>query len=142
MPSRVIPKLLDIYLTILLSCTNMYVQVNIRTQMQQIHSKQKMNITDVRQKIKQVFDDVYEEQSKRVIVEKSGIVVGGVVSPYDLRRLDELDKKREQFFRLRDEMSQKFNDESEEEILENAAQAVRDVRHQTYKEKQVSKTLE
>lgn len=120
----------------------MYVQVNIRTQMQQIHSKQKMNITDVRQKIKQVFDDVYEEQSKRVIVEKSGIVVGGVVSPYDLRRLDELDKKREQFFRLRDEMSQKFNDESEEEILENAAQAVRDVRHQTYKEKQVSKTLE
>ena len=41
-----------------------------------------------------------------MIVEKSGIVVGAVVSPIDLKRLEELDKKRNKFYTLLMSMSQ------------------------------------
>jgi len=65
-----------------------------------------MNISQVREKIGQIFSKLYEEPGKRVIVEKSGIVVGAVVSPIDLKRLEELDKKREKVYKLLMSISQ------------------------------------
>jgi len=102
--------------------------------MQKVNKSQKMNISQMREKIKQVFDDVFGQPDKRIIVEKSGIPVGAVISMMDLNRLIELDKKRERFFKLTDEMSKKFEGVSEDEILEEAVKATKKVRRQIWEE--------
>jgi hypothetical protein len=102
--------------------------------MQESIQNEKMNISSVREKLGAIFGKVYHEQDKRIIVEKSGIVVGAVISPLDLQRLVELDKKRMEFFRVIDAMREGFQDISEEEILDNAVAASRTVRRKIHEE--------
>ncbi|MHB8595440.1 MAG: hypothetical protein ACYDER_01365 [Ktedonobacteraceae bacterium] len=103
--------------------------------MQVINQNQKMNISSVREKLGEIFGKIYHEQDKRIIVEKSGIVVGAVVSPLDLKRLIELDKKKAEADGIFNRMMGSFKDIPEEEILENAVKATRKVRRQIYEER-------
>jgi hypothetical protein len=98
--------------------------------MQKINQEEKMNISQVREKIGKVFHNVYKDQKTRIIVEKSGIVVGGVVSPFDLARLQRLDERQAEFSEMGESIRPAFNDQDENEILDAAVNAVRKVRNQ------------
>jgi prevent-host-death family protein len=69
-----------------------------------------MKISDVRGQLNTLVNRVYRKET-RVVVEKSGIPVAGIVSAEDLRRLDELDRnerEREADFAVLDELREAF----------------------------------
>lgn len=74
-----------------------------------------MKISDVRGQLNSLVNRVYRHES-RVIVEKSGIPVAGIVSADDLRRLDQLDRERDARFAIIDELRQAFAGVPDEEI--------------------------
>jgi prevent-host-death family protein len=77
-----------------------------------------MKISDVRGQLNTLVNRVYRKET-RVIVEKSGIPVAGIVSAEDLRRLDQLDRlehAREADFPILDELRSAFADVPVEEL--------------------------
>jgi prevent-host-death family protein len=76
---------------------------------------QTMKISEVRSQLNTLVNRVYRKET-RVVVEKSGIPVAGLVSADDLRRLDQLDREREQRFAVLDDMREAFAGVPEEEI--------------------------
>lgn len=86
-----------------------------------------MKISDVRGQLNSLVNRVYRHES-RVIVEKSGIPVAGIVSAEDLRRLDQLDRQREADFAVFDELRAAFSDVPDEEIEREAIRAIAEVR--------------
>jgi len=52
-----------------------------------------MKISEVKQQFNRLVNQVYRRET-RVMVEKSGIPVAGIVSAEDLERLDRLDRER------------------------------------------------
>jgi len=52
-----------------------------------------MKISEVKQQLNRLVNQVYRRET-RVMVEKSGIPVAGIVSAEDLERLDRLDRER------------------------------------------------
>ena len=88
---------------------------------------QTMKISDVKQQLNSLVNRVYRRET-RVVVEKSGIPVAGLVSADDLRRLDRLDRERAERFRALDEFAAGFADQSPEAIERETAQALAEVR--------------
>ena len=86
-----------------------------------------MKISDVRSNLNSLVNEVYRHE-KRVIVEKSGIPVAAVVSLEDVRKLDQLQKNREEMFKVIDEMRAKFADVPPEEIEQMAEKTVAEAR--------------
>jgi prevent-host-death family protein len=86
-----------------------------------------MNATDARQQFASVINRVARKDA-RVLVEKSGIPVAGIVSADDLRRLDRLDREREEHFRVVDEMRAAFKGVSPEEIEREAERSITEAR--------------
>src|SRR5487761_1442713 len=82
-----------------------------------------MKLTDTRQHFSEVLNEVFRGQS-RVLVEKSGIPVAGIVSAHDLVRLQALEAKREEAFKALDRFGEVFKDESPEDIEREVAKAV------------------
>lgn len=79
---------------------------------------QAMTSSDVRQRFASVINRV-ARQELRVIVQKSGIPVAGIVSAEDLNRLDrldQLDREREEDFAIIDELREAFRGVPDEEI--------------------------
>jgi prevent-host-death family protein len=74
-----------------------------------------MKISEFKTQISDIVNRVYRKEA-RVVVEKSGIPVAGLVSMEDLRRLDQLDREREQRFAVVDELRQAFAGVPAEEI--------------------------
>ena len=74
-----------------------------------------MKISDVRGQLNTLVNRVYRKET-RVVVEKSGIPVAGLVSAEDLRRLDQLDREREARFAIVDEVRQAFAGVPDDEI--------------------------
>jgi len=74
-----------------------------------------MKASEARQNLSQVLDSVYRGE-KRVIVEKSGIPVAGIVSAADLERLNKLDERREEAFAALDATREAFKDVPDEEL--------------------------
>ena len=64
----------------------------------------------------------------RVLVEKAGVPVAGLVSAEDLKRLDRLDRERAERFRVIDEARTAFDDTSPEDIDREADRAVAELR--------------
>lgn len=81
-----------------------------------------LSVSQARQRFSEALNRVYRGEA-RVVVEKSGIPVGAIVSPRDLRNLQQLDQERSQGWeaveRLREAFSDVPDDELEREI-ENA----------------------
>ena len=86
-----------------------------------------MKISDVRSNINSLVNEVYRHE-KRVIIEKSGIPVAAVVSLEDIRKLDQLQKNREEMFKVIDEMRAAFAGVPPEEIEQMADRTVAEAR--------------
>jgi prevent-host-death family protein len=84
---------------------------------------QTMKLTDARQNFSQILNKVFQGKT-RVLVEKSGIPVAGIVSAQDLERLNQLDKQREKDFSVLDEMREAFGDVPAQEIDREVSQAL------------------
>ena len=68
---------------------------------------QTMKISDVRGQLNTLVNQVYRKET-RVVVEKSGIPVAGLVSAEDLQRLEQLDRERSARFAVIDEVRAAF----------------------------------
>jgi prevent-host-death family protein len=88
---------------------------------------QTMKISEVRSQFNTLVNRVYRKET-RVVVEKSGIPVAGLVSVEDLRRLDRLDRERADRFSVIDEMRDSFQGVPAEELEQEAIRALDDVR--------------
>lgn len=86
-----------------------------------------MKISDVKQQLNSLVNRVYRQET-RVLVEKSGIPVAAIVSADDLRRLERLDEERAERFKVIDEMRAAFRDIPAEEIEQEAARSLAEVR--------------
>ncbi len=90
-------------------------------------------ISEVRGQLNGLVNRVYRNEA-RVIVEKSGIPVAGLVSADDVRRLEQLDRERAERFSIIDEMRAAFAGVSTEEIEREAARALDEVREEMRRE--------
>lgn len=86
-----------------------------------------MKISDVKQQLNSLVNRVYRKET-RVLVEKSGIPVAGLVSADDLRRLDRLDRERQERYKALYEFAAGFADQTPEEIERETARAIAEVR--------------
>jgi prevent-host-death family protein len=86
-----------------------------------------MKISDVKQQLNSLVNRVYRKET-RVLVEKSGIPVAGLVSPEDLRRLDRLDRERRERYKALYEFAAGFTDQAPEDIERETARAIAEVR--------------
>jgi prevent-host-death family protein len=88
---------------------------------------QTMKISEVKQQFNRLVNQVYRRET-RVMVEKSGIPVAGIVSAEDLRRLDRLDRERVERFKVLEEFGEAFKDVPAEELEREVARALAEVR--------------
>lgn len=88
-----------------------------------------MKISEVRGQLNSLVNRVYRHEA-RVVVEKNGIPVAGIVSADDLRRLDQLDRQREADFEVFDELPEAFKDVPDDEIEREADRALAHVREE------------
>lgn len=88
---------------------------------------QTMKISDVRSGLNKLVSAVHRQET-RVLVEKSGIPVAGLVSPEDLERLAKLDEEDRQAWAIVDEMREAFKDVPPKELEREAERALAEVR--------------
>ena len=88
---------------------------------------QTMKISDVRSQLNTLVNEVYRKET-RVIVEKSGIPVAGIVSAEDLRRLDRLDSLDNEARNVVEAMRAPFRGVATEEIEQAAERAIAESR--------------
>lgn len=88
---------------------------------------QTMKISEVKQQLNRLVNQVYRRET-RIMVEKSGIPVAGIVSAEDLRRLDRLDRERAERFKVLEEFGEAFKDVPVEELERETARAIAEVR--------------
>ena len=88
---------------------------------------QTMKISEVKQHLNRLVNQVYRCET-RVMVEKSGIPVAGIVSAEDLRRLDRLDRERVERFKVLEEFGEAFKDVPVDELEREVARALAEVR--------------
>jgi hypothetical protein len=86
-----------------------------------------MKMTDAKQQFSRVASDVFKTR-RRVLVEKGGIPVVGIVTADDLERLNRLDKEWEADFAILDRIGEGFAGEDPDEIERQALAAVAEVR--------------
>jgi prevent-host-death family protein len=86
-----------------------------------------MKISEVKQQLNRLVNRVYRHET-RVMVEKSGIPVAGIVSAEDLRRLDRLDHERAERFKILEEFGEAFKDVPADELEREVARALAAVR--------------
>ena len=86
-----------------------------------------MKFTDARQQLSQVLNQVFRGET-RVLVEKNGIPVAGIVSAQDLERFRRLEQEREKNFAILDEIGEAFKGVPAEEIEREATGALRTAR--------------
>lgn len=80
--------------------------------------------SQARQQFSQVLNQVYRKET-RVIVEKSGIPVAAIISAADLERLKNIEGTE---IKALERMRAAFSDLTEEQIVDDVAQVVEEVR--------------
>ncbi|MDQ3779342.1 MAG: hypothetical protein M3354_02165 [Chloroflexota bacterium] len=88
---------------------------------------QTMKLSDVKQQINRLTNEIVRNES-RSLVEKSGIPVAAIVSTDDLRRLERLNRERTERFRGLDKFAAAFADQTDEQIAQETAKAIAEVR--------------
>jgi prevent-host-death family protein len=86
-----------------------------------------LKASDVRQRWSEVVNEVSLDQT-RVVVEKSGVPVAGVVSPQDLEWLQERDRRLAELRAVMEDVREVFQDVPPEQFGREAAQALTDIR--------------
>jgi len=84
---------------------------------------QTMKASEARQQFSQVLNKVFRGET-RVVVEKSGIPVAGIISADDLERFNQLESQRAERFKVLDEIREAFKDVPDEELEREVAKAV------------------
>jgi prevent-host-death family protein len=90
---------------------------------------QTMDLTNARQRFGEVVDRVSRRQT-RLLVERGGSPVAAIVSPDDLRRLNDLDAEREEMFQAMAEISRAFAGVPVEQLERQVARALAEARPQ------------
>jgi prevent-host-death family protein len=80
-----------------------------------------------RQQWSELINSVARDRT-RVVIEKSGVPVGAIVSTEDLERLNRMDADRARRFELFDRMREAFSDVSEEQLEQDIAEVIDRVR--------------
>lgn len=88
---------------------------------------QVMKISDVKQQFSDLVNRVSRRET-RVLVEKGGIPVAGIVSVQDLKRLDRLDREKAERFKALHEFAAGFSDQTPDEIERETTRAIAEVR--------------
>jgi len=96
---------------------------------------QRLKASDVRQHWSEVINRVFREKT-RVIVEKSGITVGAIISEQDLARLEALDRQERERRELLERRRASFADVPEDELLEETVRIVQQVHAEERSKKQ------
>jgi prevent-host-death family protein len=91
---------------------------------------QTITASTARQEWSKILKKVFREET-RIVVEKSGIPVAAIIPAGDLKRLDQLEKKRVEHFRILDEVKAAFKDIPEAEIEKETDKALSRVRQAT-----------
>ncbi len=86
-----------------------------------------LNVSEARKQWSGLLNRVARRET-RFLIEKSGAPVAAVVSADDLRRLEELDARRQRDFAILDEIGQAFQDVSPEELEREVASALAEAR--------------
>lgn len=93
--------------------------------------------SEVRQNFSQLLNQVYRGE-RRVLVEKSGIPVAGIVSAADLERLTAMEEQREKRFAVIDEIRAAFKDVPDDELEGEVNRAVNSARQQVSEERRAA----
>lgn len=86
-----------------------------------------MKFTDARQQLSRVVNRVARRET-RIMLEKNGVPVAAIVSADDLRRLDEMEARREEQFEAMREFSRAFADVPLDELERQVARALAEAR--------------
>jgi prevent-host-death family protein len=86
-------------------------------------AKETVRTSEARQNWSQLLNKVHGGDV-RVVVEKDGIPVAGIVSAADLERLSLLEAERERNFAIVDELREAFKDVPDEELEDEIDRAV------------------
>lgn len=86
-----------------------------------------MKISYVKQQLNSLVNRVYRRET-RILVEKAGIPVAGIVSVQDLQRLEQLDRQWVENTRAMERFSQAFADVTVEEAEAEIARIIADIR--------------
>jgi prevent-host-death family protein len=96
-----------------------------------------MKISDVKNTLSSLVNQVYRKET-RILVEKAGIPVAAIVSAEDLRQLARLDEQRAERRRVVAAMREPFRGVPAEEIEQETAKAVADVREEMRQEREAA----
>jgi len=88
---------------------------------------QTMKASEAREQFSQLLSKVFRGET-RIIVEKSGIPVAGIISARDLERFAEMEREREEDFKALDATRAAFEDVPDEEIEREVARAISEIR--------------
>ena len=86
-----------------------------------------LKASDVRKRWSEVVNEVSRERT-RVIVEKRGVPVAGVVSPQDLEWLQERDRRLAELRAVMEDLREVFQDVPLEQFDREVARALQDIR--------------
>jgi prevent-host-death family protein len=86
-----------------------------------------MKISEVKQRLNSLVNRVYRREV-RVLVEKAGIPVAGLVSVQDLQRLERLDREWDENTKAIERFSAAFADVTAEEAEAEIARIIADIR--------------
>ncbi|MBM2826260.1 MAG: Antitoxin [Dehalococcoidia bacterium] len=95
---------------------------------------QTIKASEARQQFSQLLNKVFRRET-RVIVEKSGIPVAAIISAEDLKRLNQLEAEREEYFKALDATRETFKDVPAQEIEREVSRALAEVRRKSRKER-------
>jgi prevent-host-death family protein len=96
-----------------------------------------MKFTDARQQLSQVVNRVARHET-RVLIEKSGVPVAALVSADDLRRLNELEARRQEQIAAMFEISRAFADVPDDELERELARAQAEARAELRAEREAA----
>jgi len=88
---------------------------------------QTMKASEARQRWSAILNKVFRGET-RVLVEKSGVPVAAIISADDLERFQRLEEQRGERYRVLEEMRKAFKDQPLEEIEQEVARAIAEVR--------------
>jgi prevent-host-death family protein len=97
-----------------------------------------LNVTEARKQFSEALDRVRRRET-RVVVEKSGIPVGAIVSMEDLARLRRDDEASTRLLSVMDRIAAGFDDLSEEEVEAEVERAIAEVEAERRERRNVRK---
>lgn len=86
-----------------------------------------LKFTEARPRLSELLDRVFQLES-RIVIRKGSIPVAAIVSIGDLRRLEQIDLERDAAFAVLDAIGTSFATASPEEIGDQVARAIADIR--------------